>query len=122
MSIKKRFPKGFEKSSACMTRQKGYCLLKEESLFHVPFPLCFRVQCWGLHQFSSPCHLSPPPALPLCPFRSLAADIPGERRAAPALPPSGREPGGERPPLQGWEDTMWGSAPDLQEVEKTNTN
>lgn len=32
--LKKQFLKGFEKSSACMSQQKGYRLLKEESLSH----------------------------------------------------------------------------------------
>lgn len=101
MSIKKRFPKGFEKSSACMTRQKGYCLLKEESLFHVPFPLCFRVQCWRLHQFSSPCHLSPPPRPPPPPLSLAGCRHPWRATGSASPAPVGQGAWGREAPVAG---------------------
>lgn len=61
MSVKKQFLKGFETSSACMSQQKGYRLLKEESLSHTQSSLLHRVQNGGLHPF---CPLSVCPSLP----------------------------------------------------------
>jgi len=63
MSVKKPFLKDFEKSSACMSQQKGYRLLKEGFLFHTPFPLHFRESKTGV------CIRSVPPfQLSVCPL------------------------------------------------------
>lgn len=96
-----------------MTRQKGYCLLKEESLFHVPFPLCFRVQCWGLHQFSSPCHLSRPPCPPPPPLSLAGCRHPW--RATGSASPAPRRAGslGERGPRCRGGRTRCGGAPQI---------